>query len=209
MLKKITEKITYVENGVLPLSSDVIIIKGDTANYVFDVGANDESFAEIDKLQNENKPVVVFISHFHADHMSNLKRIKYDELYVTKNTSRYCSETNAVVHVIDEEVEINDGVQIKVMPIPSSHAKGCLCISVDDEYLFVGDALYPMNKNEQRLYNVQHLKEQIDFLVKMKTSKVFLSHDKKAIIDKEIMTAFLNSVYVKREKNNPYIYQNK
>ena len=50
MIKEISEKIKYVTSGENPLSSDVILIYGDKATWVFDVGTNDEAFDTVEHL---------------------------------------------------------------------------------------------------------------------------------------------------------------
>ncbi len=78
-------------------------------------------------------------------------------------------------------------------------------MEVDEEYLFVGDAIYPMYKDGKRVYNQQFLRSQIEFLEQLKADKLFLSHGKKPIVPREVIVAFLKSIYEKREKENPYI----
>ena len=143
MIKEISEKIKYVTSGENPLSSDVILIYGDKATWVFDVGANDEAFDTIEHLiyetlsekewniQNEltgKRDVNIVISHFHRDHMGNLERIakipatgNRVNLYVSSYTNRYCKSGN----IVDKEITIDDGVKIRIFPMESSHSKGC------------------------------------------------------------------------------------
>lgn len=206
MIKEINNKISYIENGKNPLSSDVIVIKCNDITYLFDVGANGESLSTINDIKGKKE---IIISHFHQDHSENLANIKYSKLYTGKYTRRHikCELNSENIIEVEDAIYIatDDGGSISIYPIPSSHAKGCLCMEVDEEYLFVGDAIYPMYKDGKRVYNQQFLKSQIDFLEKINAEKLFLSHDKKPIVSKEVIVAFLKSIYEKREKDNPYI----
>lgn len=233
----INEKIEYIAASENPLSSDVIFIYGDNATWIFDVGANDESFEAISDviLKEDGKDVNIIISHFHRDHMSNLDRVmnvtatnKKINLYV----SRYTSKRSNCGIIVEDDIRVDDGVKIHIFPVASTHSKGCLCLAVDDEAVFVGDLIYPAYKtiedisggemspgsvdkfdtrNEYReqhkVYNVQHLKEQIDKLKTIDVKKVFLAHEKHPLIRKLVIEKFLESVYLKREQGNPYIIQ--
>ena len=215
---------------------------------MFDVGANDEAFDTIEhlicetlseqewNLQNEligKRDVNIVISHFHRDHMGNLERIakipatgNCVNLYVSSYTNRYCKSGN----IVDEEITIDDGVKIRIFPMESSHSKGCLCLAVNDEVAFIGDAIYPAYKTiddksgkmdvcvdkfdnrrdyrkQQKVYNVQHMKSQIEKLKSLDVKKVFLAHEKNPLVRKEIMVVFLERIYKKREAGNPYIIQ--
>ena len=248
MIKEISEKIKYVTSGENPLSSDVILIYGDKATWVFDVGANDEAFDTIEHLicetlsekewniQNEltgKRDVNIVISHFHRDHMGNLERIakipatgNRVNLYVSSYTNRYCKSGN----IVDKEITIDDGVKIRIFPMESSHSKGCLCLAVNDEVAFIGDAIYPAYKTiddksgkmdvcvdkfdnrrdyrkQQKVYNVQHMKSQLEKLKSLDVKKVFLAHEKNPLVRKEIMVVFLERIYNKLEAGNPYIIQ--
>lgn len=237
MKVEISEKIEYITSGENPLSSDVVFIKGDKAIWIFDVGANDEAFnaiAEIISDADREKDVNIVISHFHRDHMGNLERIakiptvgNCVNLYVSKYTYKHCN----IGTVVEEDIIINDGVKIHIFPMPSSHSKGCLCLEADDEAVFIGDAIYPAYKSiededsgkmsacydkfenrgeyrkQHKVYNVQHLKQQIDILKSLEAKKIYLAHEKKPLVRREIIVVFLERIYKKREQGNPFILQ--
>ena len=212
---QISDTIEYIKGDENPLSSDVIFIKGDSATWVFDVGNNDESFEAI-KTAALEKPLNIIISHFHPDHMGNLSRVKVLDnvnFYVSKNTYNY----SKIGNIVDEEMNVTDGVRLKIFKMPSSHAKGCLCVEINDEITLLGDAIYPgyntrsteIGKKEYskefKKYNVQFLKEQIDLLNNLKSDKVFMAHEKRPETKKLIIIKFLESIYHKREAGEPYI----
>lgn len=237
MRVNVSEKIEYITSGENPLSSDVIFIKGDKATWIFDVGANDEAFNAIEELVSDeasNRDVNIVISHFHRDHMGNLMRIL--SIPEPKNSinfyvSKYTKKRSNVGNIVEEDLFFDDGVRIHIFPMPSTHSKGCLCLEADDEAVFIGDSMYPAYKtvedltgtdmnssvdkfdsrNEYRkqhkVYNVQHLKDQIEILKAIDAKKVYLSHEKSPLVRKAIIVKFLESVYDKREQGNPYILQ--
>lgn len=189
-------EITVVEATTNPLSADVVIIKGKENYWVYDVGCNDNSYDEIQSLNHKN----IVISHFHPDHMGNLERFEFDNLYVGKNTYNYSKQGN----IVTEEM-IFDNNNIRIIPIPSAHAKGCLALLVEDKCLLVGDALYPKHKGDASLYNVQHLKSQIDLLKKIEVEYIGLSHQKDFFQKKACVLDKLQEIYDKRKANEAYI----
>lgn len=206
MLNKINDKISYVHWSEGPLSSDVIIIKGINSTFIYDVGMSDEAYDEINKIEGHKN---IVLSHFHADHIGNMKRLMDNvrediTLYVSKQTFKY---TNAGI-IVDNELELDDDVRIKIIPIPSSHSKGCLALEVNDEWLFLGDSIYPKYKDGKRGYNIQLLKAQIDILNRLSADKFYLSHDNKVFEEKRVIVTFLESIYAKRnpKDESPFLY---
>lgn len=204
MVNIINEKVMYVTSGEDPISSNVYIIKGASSTWVYDVGANSESLREIEAIEGD---VNIVISHFHADHIGNasevMKRAGNTVLYASKQTSKYVQDAA----LVEEDFTVEDGVKFHVFRIPSSHAKGCLGLEVAGEYAFVGDAIYPSYKDNMKVYNVQLLKEQIEVLKGLRADKIFLSHDKKAYVKKNVVVSFLESVYVKRNSDSNFVYE--
>ena len=151
---QIADNIETLEASESPLSADVVFIKDNDITYIFDVGECDEAYERIREIKGKK---IVVISHFHRDHTHNLSRIAYDELYASKETvKRFKTGT-----IVKEQISLGD---IKLIPIPSSHCKGCIALLYHD-YLFVGDALYPSDKgfNRQVLDNTISTLQNIDF----------------------------------------------
>lgn len=131
-----------------PLSADVYAIRGDTAWWIFDVGASDEAADFINNLAcgdvvpgtagHLHQDVVpmkknIVISHFHRDHFFNLSRVHFDNLYVGRETYRHCDEnirSRSGVTVVESPLQFEDGLRIRIELIPSSHAKGSLMLSM-------------------------------------------------------------------------------
>lgn len=195
----ITDRISYIPQAEKPLSSDIVLIRGEKKLFVFDVGNNEEATKYLNGLPG---PKTVIISHFHSDHTANLEETFYDELYVGLQT--YKSVRRGIV--VTDSVEINDGVKIEIIPVPNVHAKGSLMMVVNDELIFTGDATYAMWKDGKTIYNSQLLKEEIEILKKLKADKCFLSHDKGKIRSKKTILLLLENIYKKRTKDCPYIY---
>ena len=221
---KLTDRIHYLQMSNDPLSADVIAVRGDSAWWIFDVGACDEAARFINELprifadhgaaeSSTNLAKNVVISHFHRDHLLNVQRmcggeisLDIDALYVGAYTSKTFGEIEGVAkNVVMEPLSFDDGVQIHILPMPNSHAKGSLALIVDD-YVFLGDATYPMvGHGEPDVYNVQILEQQIKLLKSLNASRFCLSHKRGLVRDKTSVIQFLESVYARRQKNENYI----
>ena len=233
---KLTDRIQYLQMSNDPLSADVIAVRGDRAWWIFDVGACDDAVQFINALPripveeaaipvDENGANLaacnnaarlaknVVISHFHRDHLLNVQRmcggeisLDIDALYVGAYTSKTFGEIEGVAkNVVMEPLSFDDGVQIRILPMPNSHAKGSLALVVDD-YVFLGDATYPMvGHGAPDVYNVQILGEQIKLLKLLTSTRFCLSHKRGLVRDKTSVIQFLESVYARRQKNENYI----
>ena len=230
---KLTDRIRYLQMSYEPLSADVVAVRGDSAWWIFDVGACDEAVDFINALPrhpvsenialHENGECAgvaavplkknIVISHFHRDHLLNVVRhcdgeisLDIDALYVGAYTSKTFGEIEGVSkNVVMEPLSFDDGVRIQILPMPNSHAKGSLALIVDD-YVFLGDATYPMvGHGSPDVYNVQILGEQIKLLKTLSASRFCLSHKRGLVRDKTSVIQFLESVYARRQKNENYI----
>ena len=228
---KLTDRIRYLQMSYEPLSADVVAVRGDSAWWIFDVGACDEAVDFINALprssessthldtseciKNATVPLKknIVISHFHRDHLLNVQRmcggeisLDINALYVGAYTSKTFGEIEGVAkNVVMEPLAFDDGVQIQILPMPNSHAKGSLALIVDD-YVFLGDATYPMvGHGAPDVYNVQILGEQIKLLKSLKPTRFCLSHKRGLVRDKDSVIQFLESVYARRQKNENYI----
>ena len=195
---KLTDRISYILSCDSPLSSDVAIIKGDNRTYIYDVGNGSGYVDEINDISGDK---VIILSHFHPDHMRNLSMIPSIPCYVGSNTFKYTKRGE----IVNTDVYIDDGVQLHIFPVPSSHAKGSLGLEVDDEYAFVGDAIGPAIKPDKLVYNVQMLFEEIRTLKRLKASKIIQSHRMNKIEDKYVIIEKLETIYAKRNGKEPYI----
>ncbi len=193
-IKIINEYIKYIESSENPLSANVFIIRGINNNYIFDVGSNKYSREYINKIDDR----IIIISHFHTDHMENLKFFYNDinNLYIGDYTYKILGYGN----VIKDKYEINDGINLKIISIPNSHAKGSLCIIINNEYLLIGDSL---DGNRNGL-NVSLLYDEIKLLKELDFKYILTSHND-IIYKKEEVIKELEYYYSKKEKNKPYI----
>ena len=233
---KLTDRIHYLQMSNDPLSADVIAVRGDRAWWIFDVGACDDAVQFINALPripveeaaipvDENGANLaacnnaarlaknVVVSHFHRDHLLNVQRmcggeisLDINALYVGAYTSKTFGEIEDVAkNVVMEPLSFDDCVQIRILPMPNSHAKGSLALVVDD-YVFLGDATYPMvGHGAPDVYNVQILGEQIKLLKSLTSTRFCLSHKRGLVRDKTSVIQFLESVYARRQKNENYI----
>lgn len=217
---KLNDRIQYLQVSYDPLSADVVAVRGDSAWWIFDVGACDMAVDFINALPRNpaNDDAVslkknIVISHFHRDHLLNVVRhcngevsLDFDTLYVGSHASKVVGEMSDREKVaVTSPLSFDDGMRIEILPIPNSHAKGSLILVVDD-FVFLGDATYPMvGHGEPDVYNVQILGEQIRFLKSLAQTRFCLSHKRGLVRDRNSVIQFLESVYARRQKNENYI----
>lgn len=194
-LISISENISFLKATEEPLSADVVFIKQNDCTWIFDVGSSDSAYEEIQKISGKKN---IVISHFHQDHTTNLSRVYFDKLFVGGYSSKFENST-----VIIEETDFDN--QIKLIPIPSSHSKGCLALCCGD-YAFLGDAIYVTEKQNRPCYNAQKLKAEIDFLKKLEVKYVGVSHARIFVRPKNGIVKMLESIYNRRNGNDPWIW---
>lgn len=195
----ITDRISYWKASQKPLSADIGVIEGARNIWIFDVGSSEEAAERIQALPADKK---VVLSHFHQDHMGNLERVKYQELYQGANTYRY-TKGGEIVH---GDLWLEDGLTLHLFELPSSHAKGCVGMEIDGEYAFLGDGTYCMIKQGRPAYNANLLRDEIRVLERLKAKYFLLSHDETFVRDREEILEELKQIYAKREPENSYIF---
>lgn len=182
-----------------PLSANVVIMEGRDYLWCFDAGADPSIALWADK---QSKPLRMILSHFHPDHTKNLKKMKTDCVYVSKNTFRYVKQGE----IVESDVYFSDGdLHLHIFPIPTSHAKGSLALEINETYCLLADAVYPGFKNGKNLYNTSLLKEQILFLQKVSSPYFLVSHKDPFVQRKEEVLIFLQEIYQQRTPDSPYI----
>ena len=207
----LTQNISYIPSSTKPFSCDVVFIKGRKFTWIFDCGTTKEIADEINKIQ---MPKNIVISHFHPDHILNLARINYDNLYVSKYTKKYTFKGTVLESdffaqdfldtTSKKENLDNQKNQIKIFHLPSSHAKGCLCLSCGD-YCFMGDGTYAKELIGNHYYNAQLLLQMINVMENIDAKYFCLSHDKNFVQNKETVIALYKDIYKRRQEGNPKI----
>lgn len=197
-MNPINERISYFPAIESPLAADTGVIWGDQYLWLFDIGPNAAVLAD---LLTQEKPICLALSHFHQDHMAYWDRLPLQDLYVGKHTFKYTHSGT----VVESDLYIDDGVKLHFFPLPSTHAKGSLGLEVDDTYAFLGDGIYPMQKDGRALYNANLLADQLRVLRSLKSKYFLLSHDEQFICARENVLAELEAVYARRQSNSMYI----
>ena len=196
-LVKLTDNISYLPASMHPFSADVVIIKTDKRSWLYDVGMGTTALEEIKKIQG---PVNVVLSHFHPDHLANLPKIEYENLYVSKYTKRY----TFTGQVVESDIHFQEIPEISIINMPSSHAKGCLALVCGD-YAFLGDAAYAKEKIGAHSYNAQLLYEMIRKMETLPVKYICMSHDSRFAIAKETVLTLYKDIYKRLEPGNPVI----
>ncbi len=146
ILIPICEYINFLPSSDEPLSADVFFVRGDKKTYIYDVGANEQSFKEIESVPGEK---AVILSHFHPDHIANMTRLRCDEIYLGRKTFEKLGRGV----IVSDKIVIEDGLKLEIARFPSVHAKGSLVLTVNSEYTLIGDLYYcakDCNKNIAR-----------------------------------------------------------
>lgn len=196
-LIKLTENISYLPATLKPFSCDVVFIKTNKATWIFDAGMSQNAADEINRIES---PKNIVISHFHPDHIFNLTKVKCDNLYVSKYTKRYTFKGT----VIEDSKTFDNEPSIQIISLPSSHAKGCLCLVCGD-YAFMGDGTYAKEKIGNHTYNAQLLKSMIDVMEQLPCKYFCLSHDRNFVQNKDTVIQLYKDIYARHTPDSPVI----
>jgi len=177
-MKVIAEKIKYLPATDNPLSADVYFIEGDKCCYIYDVGNNDESLRNITQIKKEK---TIVLSHYHNDHVGNIKHIDYCDLYVGRKTY----ETIGKGEIVEDTVTIYDDVKIEIIYCVSPHTEGSLIINVDNEYALIADLFFT-----RPVFDKEKATKMIDTLRGINTKYFVISHqeDEKVISKDKLIT---------------------
>lgn len=196
--RQLTDNIGYYPAREQPLSAEVAVIAGDSGWWIFDAGAAEDVAAAVGALPGEKR---LIISHFHQDHMACREQLMCREIYASPHTLRYTGRGTAVT----EPLIIRDGVMLRLFPLPSSHARGCLGLETEG-FALLGDGLYACMKQDRRAYNASVLAETLRTLKGLQAERVLLSHDFGHVRNRAEVMAELSTVYARRKPGEPYIF---
>lgn len=190
-MNTISAYLQYLPSSQEPLSADVYLIHGDQYEYVFDVGNNEEARDCISGIQKEK---IVILSHYHEDHVGNIDKLKYHDLYVG-NVTR---DTIQKGTVIESELTIQDGVTITIRHCPSPHVPGSLIVTINGEYTLFADLYFTKPD-----YDRQAAKEMLDILKEINTKYFVVSHQEKDnVFEKEAFLRELCAYFFDTERNS-------
>lgn len=194
---RLDDRLFYWKATEDPLSADVGVFEGRDGFWVFDVGSSPEAAACIQSLPG---PKYVVLSHFHPDHTANLSKIAFDVLYQGRFTFRRTNVGEVVEAVCTPEAGV------RLFPLPSSHAKGCLGMEIGGKYAFLGDGTYCAMREGRPAYNVSLLAELLRTLRSLDAPWFLLSHDSAFVRKKEEVLAELEEIYARRDPKSAYIF---
>ena len=189
----LSDGVRYVKKCDDPLSAEAFIIDADGITIIFDVGASDEAFREIGALEGEK---IAVLSHFHADHSENLKRLNFDRLFVGGFAHKKFGG-----EAVTEDIYLSGA---HIFPLPSSHAKGCLGLECRG-LAFLGDGAYAGKIPGGHGYNAGGLQETIKTLEGLQAENFVLSHSEPLIRPAKDVIGELRQVLTMRGKGENYI----
>lgn len=132
---ELEKNISYIEPTQNPLSANVVLIEGENNLWLYDVGNNPCVPQIISAFNTSNKKINVILSHFHADHIGNLDKISYSNVYQGRLTYKYTK----IGEILENDLYFRDGnMKLHIFPLPSSHAKGSLALEINEKYCFLG-----------------------------------------------------------------------
>ena len=197
----INERLSYWKASEEPLSADIGVLEGDKYTWIFDVGNRPETAGCIRSLPGPKRAV---LSHFHQDHIGSWREVEFETLYQGAHTFRY----TGTGEIVRGSLALEDGALIRLFEIPSSHAKGCIGMEVDEKYAFLGDAVYCTAKYTQGrpAYNANLLADELKVLRTLKAQYFLLSHNDAFIRRKEEVLTELEEIYARRDPQSAYIF---
>lgn len=207
---EIEKGISYITPLESPLSSNVVIIEGSDDIWLYDVGNHPDVIDILTEINCADKNINIVLSHFHPDHIGNLDRIC--ELWQNGMTNdkncpqrddrikiyqgKYTYKHTDKGEIVSDDMYIDAGKhKLHIFQVPSCHSKGSLAMEVDEQYCFLGDALYPATKGAVREYNKSLLKEEINTLTKIKAPYFMLSHKEPFARPKNVVMAWIEKIY--------------
>ncbi len=157
---ELEKNISYIEPTQNPLSANVVLIEGENNLWLYDVGNNPCVPQIISAFNTSNKKINVILSHFHADHIGNLDKISYSNVYQGRLTYKYTKTGE----ILENDLYFRDGnMNLHIFPLPSSHAKGSLALEINEKYCFLGMVFMQCKKVKKGFIMQEFLKKKLKF----------------------------------------------
>lgn len=154
------KNISYIEPTQNPLSANVVMIEGKNNLWLYDVGNNPCVPQIISAFNTSNKKINVILSHFHADHIGNLDKISYSNVYQGRLTYKYTKTGE----ILENDLYFRDGnMNLHIFPLPSSHAKGSLALEINEKYCFWEMVFMQCKKVKKGFIMQEFLKKKLKF----------------------------------------------
>lgn len=198
-LRSLSERVSYFPATRSPLSAEIGIVRGDQTDWIFDVG---NGAAAVEAIRCLSRQRIIVLSHFHEDHTGNWGQIPYREMYCGEYTRRKLQAGTEIV----TPITCHDGITLTIFPLPSTHSKGAVGLVVNDEYAFLGDATYGVQKQGRIAYNLNKLREMISALEAIRARYFLISHAPTFVQPKEPVIAKLKALYERRKPGEAFLY---
>ncbi len=194
LFKPLAEGVFYIPAREEPLSAEVFAIKTEPGWIVCDVGSTPDRAEAVNGLDGKK---TVILSHFHADHAGNIKKINCRKILAGAYTVKKIGMGEAVAG----RLEIPGG---SVFPLPSSHEKGCVALEARG-IVFLGDGTYPGSFHGLHGYSAGTLADTLRVLGSTEAEWAALSHRMPKIVRKEAVIRQLEGIYAERKSGENVI----
>jgi glyoxylase-like metal-dependent hydrolase (beta-lactamase superfamily II) len=167
----------------------IVLISGENASLFIDVSNDPTQLQEaLDEIRKERLAPLKYVAltHFHDDHIGNLIYLpEGPAILASKNTARYLSRPSTLVSE-DQDLDLG-GYVIRLILVPSLHAKGCLDV-LSENFLFTGDSLYYRQSGSSYYYNPQIAYEMLKKHEAIPFTKAIAAHESPIHTKEEIIT---------------------
>lgn len=165
-----------------------------------------EQTASVAENRPANRMAQVENSCLTEDDLEQVENFKSTENQLAQGAENHQTDAflNEVQNQSAETPQKTQNPKIKIMELPSSHAKGSLMLQYGD-YVFTGDGTYCTSKNGEHVYNANLLFDEIQTLEKLDCKYLCLSHDKNFVQKKESVLSLHKNIYSRRKSNEAYI----
>jgi flavorubredoxin len=197
-------KISYIEGDNSIPCPNLFIINGSSDVVFIDVTNDPNRLAEaLDTLNDEEfryRNLYVVLTHFHQDHVAAIKGLPLDATVLcSKYTAGHLpDDLEAGIEIVSfvKKIDIGNGEETSIIPVPSLHSKGSLDVLVGDR-LFTGDSLGFRMQNDALYYNHEVALEMEKAYASIPFKEAIQSHPDTKTFTKEKLMGFLHELVAK------------
>lgn len=199
----------YIESEPGLICPKIGVVRGSKGTFYFDTGASQKQLKVLEAMRQAKQlpnPSALAISHFHNDHIANFAYFSSCETYGSKQTGKYVR----IDHEVTGPLVLDLGeVTVKLLPLPSSHAKGSLIAVIPEEKVaYLGDGVYEAVGFEKPYYDRSLFYEMSQVLLSLDIGHYVFGHESILTEDNSLgMKTFLSETAAKiKAVGGPRLY---